>query len=211
MGVGRKQHVAVRLGPRRHQGQQLGEARQHVRASLADEETQVQRHLVVARATGVKEAGDLAQAAGQLGLHRHVHVLLARRNERARRGVTPQTDQAVVDGPRRLGRDDALAREHREVGHRAHQVLAQERPVLLQRAGEGEHLRQERGAPGARRSWRSRASPVQPAVFLELQAEQVDEALCGAVVEPVLPSVGGEELVVDPERARSDPRRGAKP
>src|SRR4030095_4619428 len=51
-----------------------------------------------------------------------------------------------------------------------------------------------------RRSWRSSASPVEAAVFLELQAEQVDEALGGPVIELVLPPVGGEELVVDAER-----------
>ena len=53
--------------------------------------------------------------------------------------------------------------------------------------------------------------PVQPAVFLKLQAEQVDEALGGAVVELVLPAVGGEQLVVDAELARCAPRPAASP
>ncbi len=82
MGVRREDHVPVGLGAGREQIEELGEPGQDVGAALADEEPQVQRHLVVPRAAGVEEAGDLAQAACQLRLHRHVHVLLARGDER---------------------------------------------------------------------------------------------------------------------------------
>ena len=148
VGVGGEDDLPVGLGAGSKQREQLGEPGQHVGAPFADEEAEVQRHLVVPRAGGVEEAGDLAQPARQLGLHRHVHVLLARGHEDPGLGVSPQGHQAIVDGAGRLGRDDALPGQHGQVGHRADQVLAQQRPVLLQRAGEGQHLGQQARSSG---------------------------------------------------------------
>src|SRR5262249_20272706 len=88
------------------------------------------------------------EAPRELRLDRHVDVLLAGGHEGTGLGVAPQTDEAIVEGTGRVRRDDALAGQHRQMGHRADQVLAEQCPVLFQRAGEGEHLRQEPGASG---------------------------------------------------------------
>src|SRR5205823_3029652 len=49
--------------------------------------------------------------------------------------------------------------------------------------------------PRRRRRWDSLDSAVLPAELLELQAEQLDEPLGGAVIEAVLDAVGAERVV----------------
>ena len=71
--------VSVRLG---HQsGLQCLQLTQGAIAGLPHPKAEIQRHLVVARASGVKAAGDRADQIPQPGLHIHVDIfeLVAKR------------------------------------------------------------------------------------------------------------------------------------
>ena len=77
----------------------------------------VQSHLVVAAAAGVQALARLADAVGQEGFHKHVHVLRAHVDgQRAGAVVAENSLQALHDALRVLPRDDALLAQHGGVG-----------------------------------------------------------------------------------------------
>ena len=143
--VARHAPVAVRLGeleqPRHQVGDQLGRARR----APADEERQVGRHLVVARAPGVQLAADRAGELGQPALDRHVDVLvgvaelelpaLELRGDRVEAGQQRVALVAVEDAaarcrPPTCAREPSMSSGQRRTVEADRRVQAREQRVL---------------------------------------------------------------------------------
>ena len=101
---------------------------------VAHPEAEVDRDLVVARAGGVQPAGGGADDLGEPALDVHMDVLeRAREGEGARLDFALDLRETLGDGLGVGGLDDALAREHGDMGLRAGDVLGGELAVEVDR------------------------------------------------------------------------------
>ncbi len=108
----------------------------------------IEGNLVVSRSAGVELPRDLTQLAVEERLDRHVDVLFVGQIERSDPLGFPELEQSLAQREHIRLRHDALPAEHADMGQAAQEILPHQRPVLGQRAGEGQHLGREPAAAG---------------------------------------------------------------
>src|SRR5690606_39361865 len=99
VGVG-WQHVGAlgAAGPLHERFDERGGRQESLGDLGADVQVEIQCDLVVAAASGVQQAGDGSECGGEVGLDRHVHVLLFGEGERAGVRVLRDGQKVGPDG-----------------------------------------------------------------------------------------------------------------
>ncbi len=132
--MGEARHDAPRFLHRAlgHGELQIGKLRLERVDLVADIETEVRRHLIIARARRVQAPGGRADELGKPGFDVHVNIFeRARKLERAAVDLGADLRQAFGDLRGVFRRDDALLAQHRDMSERAADVLGPETLVEI--------------------------------------------------------------------------------
>ncbi len=134
MGESRHDHRGAVQRTGRERPLQLGDLEEDRVDRVAHPEAEIDRDLVVAGARGVQPAGRRSDDLGKAAFHVHMDVFeRARERERARLDFAFDLGETLGDSLGVGGFDDALAREHGEMGLGASDVLGGELAVEIDR------------------------------------------------------------------------------